>query len=431
LTNTGQGDFTATTPASVRDDLTGLLDDSVWAGFTSEPAAGTAAFASGVVTWSGPLLAGEVARISYAVELTTAGDGLLPNLAWSPADPAAPDPPGCLDPTDGRDSETGEPCARDDFERPILELLAKTVTPEAGAQLGDWLTYEIRAHNRGAVAFTSAEPALIADSLADLLDDVEPFDLSGASDGGAGGAFVWDSPVLRWTGPLAVGQEVTLTYKVRLARGGDGSLRNLAWAPIAPGPPPAACSGVECVVSELPLPALAIAKSAAMTTSAARGAVISYTITVTNVGQADYTADKPAVMTDDMSLLLDDASYSGDAAASLGTVEYRYPRLVWTGALERGASATITYSAVITAQGDGHAHNLAWVTGQEAEAWIDTAPAPAECASGCSTATVEVPGRLPVTGLSPLDRLSWGAAMIAVGAGLAAAMWRRRRRSPL
>ncbi|MGD0609674.1 MAG: internalin, partial [Streptosporangiaceae bacterium] len=75
------------------------------------------------------------------------------------------------------------------------------------------------------------------------------------------------------------------------------------------------------------------------------GAVVHYTITVTNSGQTPYTA---AAFTDPLGGVLDDAAYDGDAAAAGGgTVAFASPTLTWTGALAPGATATITFSVTV------------------------------------------------------------------------------------
>ena len=86
-------------------------------------------------------------------------------------------------------------------------------------------------------------------------------------------------------------------------------------------------------------PALTIVKTASAA-SATPGQHVTYTITVTDTGQTPYTG---AVVTDDLTGLLDDAAYGADAAATRGAVSYASPVLTWTGNLTPGQAATITY----------------------------------------------------------------------------------------
>ncbi|MGW5354727.1 DUF7507 domain-containing protein [Streptomyces sp. NPDC004031] len=97
-------------------------------------------------------------------------------------------------------------------------------------------------------------------------------------------------------------------------------------------------------------PGLDIAKTADAT-SAEPGQKVSYTLTVTNTGTTPLTA---AQVTDDLSGVLDDATYDGDVSATTGTASVTGSTLTWTGDLAPGASATITYS--VTVRGDGYDH---------------------------------------------------------------------------
>ena len=63
-----------------------------------------------------------------------------------------------------------------------------------------------------------------------------------------------------------------------------------------------------------------------------------------DTGQTPYTG---ATVTDDLTGILTDAAYNGDAAATAGTVSYSSPDLTWTGDLAVGATATITYSVTV------------------------------------------------------------------------------------
>jgi uncharacterized repeat protein (TIGR01451 family) len=438
LSNTGQGDFTQTVPATVVDDLSDILDDGIWAGISSQPADGLVTWNEPILTWTGPIPANQTVVLSYSVDLTTGGDGDLRNLAWSPADPSDPsDEPACSAPVGGVDPVSGEPCALVDIRRPILEVVSKTVSPASGIKLGDWLTYTVVARNTGAAPFTAAEPAVLADSLARVLDDTEPLDLANVSDGGAGGQVTYNPPLLSWSGPLGVGDEVRLTYKLRLARGGDGLLRNAAWVqltpgtdppdPCAPPTPPDTGTRPDCEDSVIEVPVLAVSKSVSLPANLRIGSVVTYTITVTNVGRAPYTAQDPAVMSDDMSDVLDDATYLADAQASLGSVEFAEPRLVWSGELAANQSASITYSMRLKTGGDLWAHNIAWVTADQAHARFEIPPTP--CGPGCSEDDFDVPPDLGGTGPAAVGAAAL-AAVVATVVGLILLTWRRRLSKP-
>ena len=91
-------------------------------------------------------------------------------------------------------------------------------------------------------------------------------------------------------------------------------------------------------------PALTIVKTASAA-SAVPGQKVTYTITVTDTGQTPYAG---AVVSDTLTGVLDDAAYGNDAATTgTGTVGYASPVLTWTGNLNPGQAATITYSVTV------------------------------------------------------------------------------------
>lgn len=86
------------------------------------------------------------------------------------------------------------------------------------------------------------------------------------------------------------------------------------------------------------------------TTVADEGDTVSYTITVTNTSAA---VANDVVITDDLSDVLDDAVYVSGSATS-GTLTNAAGVLRWEGDLAAGATATITYSVVVTASFTGN-----------------------------------------------------------------------------
>lgn len=257
----------------------------------------------------------------------------------------------------------------------------KTSNATADSRPGDSVTYTVTATNTGQSAYTADFPAVVFDDLSGVLDDA---DYNGDATANRPGPVSYASPLLSWSGALGVGQSVQLTYTVTLKGGGDGAVRNVAWAPNDPeNPQPPVCdppeggvdpeTGESCAEVEYLLPKLSIEKSADRTELPAIGDTVEYTITVTNVGPGAYTADAPATATDDLSNVLDAATFNGDAAASTGTVSYDEPTLSWSGALGVNESATITYTVTYTGEGDQNLRNLACVPVSE------TAPGAPSC----------------------------------------------------
>ncbi|MFE6870662.1 hypothetical protein ACFVFS_29420 [Kitasatospora sp. NPDC057692] len=86
-----------------------------------------------------------------------------------------------------------------------------------------------------------------------------------------------------------------------------------------------------------------LAKSADKS-QAAPGDTVTYHVDITNTGNAALTG---LTVTDDLSAVLDDAVYNGDATATAGQVSYTQPVLGWTGDLAVGGSARVTYTVKV------------------------------------------------------------------------------------
>ena len=195
----------------------------------------------------------------------------------------------------------------------------------------------------------------------------------------------YTSPVLTWTGDLAAGASAVITYTVTVNNPDTGDKnwsspsppRPSRVAPARPAPPPARCQLTVPVLT----PALTITAAAAPAT-ATPGATVSYTLTVTDTGQTPYTG---ATFTDPLTGVLDDAAYTGDASATAGTVTYTAPDLSWTGDLNPGDTAIITFSVTVDNPDTGD-HLLA--------STLTSATAGSNCPAGSTdprcTATVPV-----------------------------------------
>ena len=103
----------------------------------------------------------------------------------------------------------------------------------------------------------------------------------------------------------------------------------------------------------IPVADVQVSKTADRTTTV-RDDTVTYTVTVTNSGQAALTG---ATLTDDLTDVLDDATFVS-ASASTGTATFTPPTLTWTGDLPVGDTATVTYSVLVTGLGDRTLVNL-------------------------------------------------------------------------
>jgi uncharacterized repeat protein (TIGR01451 family) len=99
------------------------------------------------------------------------------------------------------------------------------------------------------------------------------------------------------------------------------------------------------------VPALTITK-AVDTSVVVAGGTVHYTIMATNNGAANYPS---TTLSDSLAGVLDDATYNGDATATVGALSYSDGMLSWTGGLAVGQSVQITYSVTtaVNMTGDG------------------------------------------------------------------------------
>lgn len=434
VTNNGRYAYTDADPATFDDDLTGVLDDAVFDD-DATATAGTATFTSPVLHWEGPLAPGESATITYSVTTNDppTGDGVMPNVVAGP-------PESNCGPDDGIDPDSPGACVALAFVRQVEIVKEASATD---ARPGDVVTYTITLRNLTLAPFLNLTAT---DDLTGTLDDAVYNDDAVAvnGDGTEVGTLTVDGTMLTWTGgpvPPALAPEglpggtVTITYSVTVNDpiSGDGVLENTVV-----GPPQSTCPdppddppNPDCS-ADVPIRQLLIDKVSSPG-EVGPGGTVTYTVTVENTGGFAYTDDDPAAITDDMTGVLDDATYNGDAAADIGTVDDTgLPTLSWSGPLAPGEVATITYSATVNdpLTGDG--------------AMINDVTGPAEGNCSCSTNTPVVPdpaepagpggpggpgGRLPFTGSSLTNGLLVvGAVLVAAGLLLVPASRRLRRR---
>ena len=210
---------------------------------------------------------------------------------------------------------------------------------------GTTVGYTITVTDTGQTPYTGAT---ITDDLTGVLGDAGYNGDAAAASTGTVSSTSYTSPVLTWTGNLAVGATVTITYSVTVHNPdtGDKLMSNTVTSGAAGSNcPPGGTAAAACTATVQDLiPALTITKTANIATTTP-GGTVDYTITAADTGQTPYTA---ATITDDLTGILGDAAYNGDAVAATtgtaGSVSYTSPGLTWTGNLAVGGSVTITYS---------------------------------------------------------------------------------------
>ncbi|MDT0116432.1 hypothetical protein Q9R20_05450 [Microbacterium sp. PRF11] len=355
--NTGRVPYSEQRPASLTDDLSKVLDDATY----NDDASNGAVVSGDTLSWSGALAVDETRTITYSVTVADPdkGDKVLDNVVTPKGDGGTCDPEG--------ECKTSTPVQSYKVEKTSDK---STVSP------GDKVTYTITVTNTGKVAYSEKEPASFTDDLSKVTDDAT------YNNDATNGATV-SGNTLSWAGTLAIGETKTIVYSVTVNKPdtGDKVLEN-AVVLTGPGPtppPPPIITKVGTYTVE----------KAVDKTTAKSGDKVTYTVTVKNTGQTDYTTDEPASFTDDLSKVTDDATYNRDATNG-ATVDGN--TLSWSGALAKGETKTIVYSFTINTPdlGDRVLHNVVTPTGPGGD-----------CGGVCETTTKNTtppPGPLAATG---------------------------------
>lgn len=358
VTGSNTGD-TVLNPAEISDNLAGVLANASYNGDV-EATRGTADVTGDSLAWTGSLEPGQDVVITYSVTVDPGAGGetisntvtgeATPLLPADPTDPDSPTTPGTpiVPPTVITEHPVNEP----GFE------FTKTVSPASGTAVdpGDVLTYVLTGVNTGD---TALDPVAIVDDLSGVLEHATfNGDAVATIVGGTAAPAILDGDELSWTGALAVGQMVTVTYSVTVGADAVGELiENSATATATPPggqeitPPPGITS------NPVNVPGFSVSKSANPATGTAvdPGAVVTYTVTGANTGE---TALDPVEIADDLSGVLAHAEYNDDAIATIDGAPASAPTLTggelsWTGALQVGQTVTITYSVTVHADAGG------------------------------------------------------------------------------
>ncbi|MEU8035307.1 putative Ig domain-containing protein [Streptosporangium sp. NPDC049078] len=324
IANSGDSAYTG---AVVTDTLTGVLDAATYNG-DAAATTGTVVLTAGALTWTGDLAVGTTATVTYSVTVNSpsTGDKLLSNNVASTEMGSTCLPGG------------GSPACNVGVVV-LTPILTIEKTPGVTSTTpGGTVTYTVTATNTGQVPFASAT---FTDALAGVLDDA----VYNADASATRGAVAFTGSNLTWTGALAPGQGVTLTYSVTVDTPGTGDLilTNIVTSATSGSTCPTGGTDSRCS-SEVPVSRIAITNVANATT-ALPTQVVTYTITVTNTGKTPYSN---VVVNDLLGGVLDDATYNGDGAVSAGGFGFSSSdEGTWTLPLAVGASAVGTFSVTV------------------------------------------------------------------------------------
>ncbi|MFJ8230567.1 DUF6923 family protein [Streptomyces sp. NPDC094448] len=322
--------YTITVTNNGPSDSTGWgLDDPIPAGLadaaTTTP--GCSIDGGDLICIGGPLAVGDSTEISLTGTAATGADRIVNTAVVEGNDP---DP----DPGNNEDTTTTTVTPRPE---PEVDLAVGKTGP-ASVDPGGRISYTITVTNNGPDAssgWTLSDPIP-----AQILDPAT--DSPGC--GITAGRLTCDG------GALAVGDSVTVTVSGTVAADATGDIVNTATVDGEEPDPDPGNNEDTTTTTVNATPGLTLTKKQNGPATVAAGQGVEYTITVTNTGTTTYTEAAPASFTDDLSELLDDARYNGDAEANRGTVVYDEPVLSWSGALAPGESATITFSITTNAR---------------------------------------------------------------------------------
>jgi len=348
--NTGN---TVLDPVTITDNLSGVLNHATLVAGSLKSTVGSAPTVSGTtLAWTGVLPVGAHVTLTYAVKVTgpvAEGDRLHNTVAGS-ATPLIPDPSMPGDP-----GKPGDPITPPevDTEHPIAVpgfALAKTSQPIPGSAVkaGDVVTYTVTGSNTGN---TVLDPVTITDDLSGVLDDADLVPGSLASS--VGDAPVVSGAKLSWTGQLAAGSSVRLTYKVTVKNdvAKAAVLKNLVAGSATPPGGGDPITPPE-VVTEHPVggPGFTLTKSAApgSGTRVSAGDTITYTVIGTNTGS---TVLDPVRISDDLSDVLDNATLIDSSLTSTvgAAPSVSGDTLTWAGSLKAGEAVKLSYQVKVKA----------------------------------------------------------------------------------
>ncbi|WP_257206280.1 isopeptide-forming domain-containing fimbrial protein [Rhodococcus erythropolis] len=341
--NTGK---TALTPATIKDDLSAVLNNAAVVpgslkATVDGAAVATPTLSGSILSWSANLQAGKSVVLTYQVKVNAgvaAGTVLNNKVTGTAKPPTGPD--------------ITPPTVETNHSVPGFKL-EKTADPISGStvQAGESIKYTVTGTNTGK---TKLDPVKINDDLGAVLNNaaVVPGSLKATVDGAPAADPTLSGTTLSWTGFLEAGKSVVLTYEVKVNDGvAAGTVLNNKVTGTAKPPTGPEITPPSVETNHL-VPGFTVAKTAdpVSGTNVAAGQTITYTVTGANTGN---TTLDPVVLTDDLSKVLDNAALvDGSLKATVDGVDATAPTLEgttlsWTGALEAGKSVVLTYQVKV------------------------------------------------------------------------------------
>lgn len=228
--------------------------------------------------------------------------------------------------------------------KPALSI-AKASDAAPDAKAGDVFHYMVTVTNPGTGDYTAAHPASITDDLSRVLGNAS-YNNDAQSSLGPPPIFTGDK--IEWSGPLAAGQSLTLSYSVTLTMEGDKTITNIACVPASEADPGTA----NCAQVKWTAPRVVVAKSVDPVSGSLAhvGQDLAYTLTFKNNGTTVAHVDR----VDDLRGVLDDATLTEAPTPSDPTWNVSLLQGGTTpikGELEPGQTVAIHYAAKVRPDG--------------------------------------------------------------------------------
>jgi uncharacterized repeat protein (TIGR01451 family) len=194
VADTGQTPYSGIT---VTDPLGGVLNDGIYDNNSAIASSGSVSYTSPTLTWTGDLIPGATATITFSVTVNNpdTGDKRLTNTVMTAAT-GSNCPAGSTDPA----------CTATVIDLIPALTITKTATVSSTTP-GSTVGYTITVADTGQTPYAGAQ---VTDTLAGVLGDAA----YNANAHPSAGTVGYASPVLTWTGDLTPGDVVTITYSV-------------------------------------------------------------------------------------------------------------------------------------------------------------------------------------------------------------------------
>ncbi|MCL2653439.1 MAG: hypothetical protein FWD63_06590, partial [Propionibacteriaceae bacterium] len=371
-------------PVNLSDNLSAVLNnaDLVAGSLHSDVSPQPTINASNVLSWSGSLAAHQTVNITYQVRVKTLAvapahlKNLVTGSGVNPSDPGNPPDTSCA-----TGAEAG--CFSDLLVGRSHYSTSKTSVPAPGTTVtpNQVITYTLTATNDGNVAVPNA---MLSDDLSTVFNNATLVPGSLVTTSTVQPTISSGTNILSWTGPLAVGQTITVTYQVKVNAhptiGADIHNAVQGQDPCVPNDP-------NCDIHH-PVgdSALTVTKTSDPATGSyvIPGQIVTYTLKATNSG--DVTLN-PVLLTDDLSNVLNNATLYGTPTSDRGnppTVSTS-KILSWSGPLDAGQTVTVTYKVQVNAGAVAPAELKNKVIGSGTNPDDPSNPPTTTCATGTET----------------------------------------------